>query len=65
MNKLIKGNLVMTNVANKDVDMYIKCGWKLETKQNKFKKKKESVLNKEILQDSNVEDSIECNIVKE
>lgn len=29
MNKLIKGNLVLKNVADKDVDMYVRAGWKL------------------------------------
>lgn len=30
MNKLIKGDLVMTNVADKDIDMYVSAGWKLD-----------------------------------
>jgi len=39
MNKLIKGNLVMKNVADKDVNMYVKAGWKLEVKPKKKTKK--------------------------
>lgn len=38
MNKLIKGNLVMNNVNDKDVNMYVKAGWKI-TKTSKVKHK--------------------------
>lgn len=45
MNKLIKGNLMMNNVADKDVNMYVKAGWKLEQKP---KKKSAKELKKEL-----------------
>ncbi len=52
MNKLIKGNLVMTNIADKDIDMYVKAGWKLdktETENTSNKKTLNKSKNKELL----------------
>lgn len=40
MKKLIKGDLVMTNVADKDIDMYLSAGWKLEIKKQQKNSKK-------------------------
>lgn len=54
MNKLIKGNLVMTNVASKDIDMYVKAGWKLETKKQQKNSKKTA--KKEIVEEIKLED---------
>lgn len=48
MNKLIKGNLVLKNVADKDVDMYVHAGWKLD--------KPKKVVN--------VKNSTKCNTIK-
>lgn len=45
MNKLIKGNLIMTNIADKDIEMYIKSGWKLVNKHNQVTSEKQ---NKEV-----------------
>lgn len=56
MNKLIKGNLIMTNVANKDIDMYVKSGWKL------IKTRKPVV--SEIKELKNVENTTTSNTIK-
>lgn len=63
MNKLIKGTLVMTNVADQDIEMYVKYGWKLEKKQSKVQKKKSTVL-KDKLQEKNVKNTVRSDTIK-
>lgn len=70
MNKLIKGNLVMANVADKDVDMYVSAGWKLDNKKV-AKKSKSKKLLKELsnedeinLTDSKNEENNNSDIIK-
>ncbi len=68
MNKLIKGMLVMTNVADKDVDMYVKSGWKLEKTKHKVSLKKANKKddpNIDELLVSNVENSITSDTIQE
>lgn len=66
MNKLIKGTLTMTNVANKDIDMYIKSGWKLDstTKDLKPKRKQKDIFDKENMKVED-ENDIDSNLIKE
>lgn len=57
MNKLIKGNLVMNNVNDKDVNMYVKAGWKIA--------KTSKVKHKEVKQKLEHENDSNSEIVKE
>ena len=46
MNQLKKGNLIMKNVADKDIDMYVKAGWKLILNDEPYKKIVKNVKNR-------------------
>ena len=56
MNSLIKGNIMMKNVAKKDIDMYVKAGWKLLVSKKKESKKITKIEN---VENNNNDESIE------
>lgn len=56
MSNLIKGNMIMKNVAKKDIDMYVKAGWKLLVPKKKENKKPSEIKNAE---DNNSNESVE------
>ena len=68
MNKLIKGDLVMTNITDKDVDMYVKAGWKLEKNELVIPSKRKSkkyTFDNDGLKIEYVKDSTGIDIVEE